>query len=178
MERGAKRSVSREEAATTIRRRTEGRESRGPRRNSLGFPFYLYNNAQFCYYMPMENISPQIIIGNCEAEKDNHRGWIIGHFMDKGSLLHSDDLEVKWSKHLKGEKKLELAKNIQAKTLFILFNGEFRFYFPNENTDVVLSKEGDYILYDAGVAHSWEVLEDCCAINIRWPSIAGDQQTV
>ncbi len=125
--------------------------------------------------MPMENISPQIIKGNCEAEKSNHRGWIIGYFMDKGSLLHSEDLEVKWSSHLKGEKKLELAKNVQA-TPFILLKVEFKFYFPNENTDVVLSKEGDYVLYNAGVAHSWEVISDCCAINVRWPSIAGDQQ--
>jgi len=126
--------------------------------------------------MPMENISPQIIKGNCEAEKSNHRGWIIGYFMDKGSLLHSEDLEVKWSSHLKGEKKLELAKNVKAKTLFILFKGEFSFHFSDQKMDVVLSKEGDYILYDAGVAHSWEVLKDCCGINVRWPSIAGDQQ--
>lgn len=126
----------------------------------------------------MENLSKNIVRGNCEAEKNSHRGWIIGHFMNEGTLKHSDEVEVKWSSHLRGEKKQQFAKNIQAKTLYILFKGEFKFSFPDEKMDVTLSKEGDYILYDAGVAHSWEVISDCCAISIRWPSIAGDQQAV
>lgn len=126
----------------------------------------------------MEKVREKIIKGNCEAEKNDHRGWMVGHFMDEGTLKHSDEVEVKWSSHLKGERKQQPAKNIQAKTLFILFKGEFKFYFPDEQMDVTLSKEGDYILYDAGVAHSWEVVSNCCAINVRWPSIAGDQQAV
>jgi quercetin dioxygenase-like cupin family protein len=35
---------------------------------------------------------------------------------------------------------------------------------------------GDYIWFDAGVAHVWEALEDSVSVVIRWPSIPGDQK--
>ena len=120
----------------------------------------------------MEN---RIQRGNFDETSVDHRGWVLGHFIEKNSPLHSTDLEIKWSRHKKGEKKEKPAQNKSAKTLFVLFSGKIKFVFPDHLAEEILEKQGDYIYYDPGVNHAWEVMEDCLAINVRWPSLQNDQ---
>ncbi len=128
---------------------------------------------------------PKIIQGNLEELAAEHKDWVLGHFMKEGSPFKTSAFELKWAKLKAGEKKSSLGTQKTAKTLSILVYGKFEFDFPKESLSrtsgkvrgkkIILSKEGDYCFYDAGVTHSWRILEDCLLISIRWPSIPGDQ---
>lgn len=94
--------------------------------------------------------------------------------MPSGSPLQTNDLEIKWGKHKKGEAKESSAANKEAKTIAILIRGKVSLIFDDKK--VVLADEGDFVYWGSGVAHSWEVLKDSLVITIRWPSIPGDQK--
>jgi quercetin dioxygenase-like cupin family protein len=36
---------------------------------------------------------------------------------------------------------------------------------------VLLEREGDYVMWGAGVDHTWRAEEDSIVITIRWPSL-------
>lgn len=98
-------------------------------------------------------------------------GWVIGHFLSDNDFFKSDDFEVKWAVHTKGEIKDGVIAASVAKTIVILINGRFKLSFPNENKEVILSKQGDFVSYDAHeVLHSGEAMEDSTVLVIRWPS--------
>ena len=107
------------------------------------------------------------------------RGWFVGHFLgdDKG-LCHTNDLEIKWGQHKKGEGKDELGVNDMATSVTILVSGVFETEFPEDNITHVLERPGDYQIYGPGVPHRWRVLKECVVITIRWPSIPGDQRFI
>jgi len=117
----------------------------------------------------------KIIISNLndDTEVSKNRGWMVGHFAKPP--FSNKDFELKWSKHKKGEKKTKLALNKTAKTVWILISGKVKIVFPENNKEIVMEKEGDYCFYSNKVKHSWEILEDCISINIRWPSVPNDQ---
>lgn len=115
----------------------------------------------------------KIFQGNVEELGKETKGWFFGHFMKEGTPFKTDDFEVKWGKQQKGDMDKVAASNKTAKTLAVLVRGEFLFRFPGK--EILLEKEGDFVFYDAGVAHAWEVPEDCLLLSIRWPSKLGDQ---
>lgn len=117
----------------------------------------------------------KIATGNFNSQVNDYRGWVVGHFLGADSPLKTNDLEVKWGFHKRGESKNVKASNTRAKSIAILIRGKVRLRFDDK--DIVLAKEGDYCFYDSGVSHSWVVEEDCLAITIRWPSLAGDQKS-
>jgi len=121
-------------------------------------------------------MAKDILTGNCEGEKNKHRGWITGHFIDKSSPLHTQDLEIKWGEHKKGEAKENPAANNQSKTLAILIYGQFQFDFPNDKKQIVLNKKGDYVFFNAKINHSWQCLKNSLVLTIRWPSLPNDQK--
>ena len=115
----------------------------------------------------MENI----VQGN--ANDIRKSSWFLGHFMDPP--LKDNDVEIKWAHHSKGEKKQKPGTNLKAKTISILAKGKFLVSFPEENREVLLEKEGDFVLVSPKIKHTWEALEDTLLISVRWPSIPGDQ---
>lgn len=118
----------------------------------------------------------RIRLGNAIAEGKDHKDWFTGYFVENNSPLKTNDLEIKWSRHKKGEKKDHPGINATAKTIDILISGKLRFIFPDLRKEVILEKESDYIWFDAGVAHIWEALENSVSVVVRWPSIPGDQE--
>ncbi|MFA5905817.1 MAG: hypothetical protein WC836_17930 [Desulfobacula sp.] len=104
-------------------------------------------------------------------ENPEKRNWFLGHFMDPSSLFHSTDVEIKWGIHKKGEKYENAKANPQAKSLAILVSGNEKFYFPDTDETIILQKEGDYVIWNSGVFHSCEMIEDTTIITIRWPSV-------
>lgn len=45
--------------------------------------------------------------GNFDVDVNNNpnrRGWVLGHFIDPTTLLFSNEIEIKWGIHQKGEK--------------------------------------------------------------------------
>lgn len=120
----------------------------------------------------MDNISS----GNLNTKESKlNKGWFIGHFIENNEFFKTQDFEVAWKVHKKGDKNESIAKNKIAKTLSVLIKGKCLWTFPEKNNQIILENEGDYIFWDSGIAHSWEILEDSTILTIRWPSINGDQ---
>ncbi len=109
-----------------------------------------------------------------------HGGWFIGHFIQDDPLRATGDVEVKWAFHTAGETKGSLHRNACARTMSILLQGRFCLTFRNDERDwdVLLVNKGDYVVWDAGVAHTWTALEDSFILTVRWPSCAGDQEQI
>jgi hypothetical protein len=121
----------------------------------------------------------RITTGNAtDAFKTQQRnGWFVGHFIDSCALCRTRDVEVKWALHPAGDAKASSGVNKTAKTMSVLIRGRFRLMFDEGDTvqEVLLEREGDYALWDAGVAHSWVTEEDSVILTVRWPSVPEDQ---
>lgn len=121
----------------------------------------------------MQSSQNKVVFGNAKQEGTNLGGWFIGHFINPNEdARYTEELEVKWAIHLSGENRTEWAVNNEATTLSILINGRFRLKF--EDREIVLSHEGDYVLWRPGVSHTWEAESDCTILTVRWPSLSGD----
>lgn len=117
------------------------------------------------------------VFGNAKEEGGKGEGWFLGHFITpKDDPRSTEELEVKWGVHQAGDSRDEWAVNNHAATLSILIHGEFRLQF--EDREIVLSREGDYVLWSAGVAHTWIAKTDCTILTVRYPSKPGDSVAV
>lgn len=111
----------------------------------------------------------QVVFGNANVEGAHRWGWFLGHFITPTDDPRSTSiLEVKWSDHKAGDTRPEWAMNVEATTLSILIRGRFRLQFPEQ--EFLLSREGDYVLWDPGVPHCWYTESDSTVLTIRWPS--------
>jgi mannose-6-phosphate isomerase-like protein (cupin superfamily) len=118
-------------------------------------------------------MQPKVISGNAAIEGANRWGWFIGHFITPDDDPRSTkDVEVKWGVHKAGDKRTQWAINHQAATLSILISGKFRLQF--EDQEIVLEREGDYVLWCAGEPHCWVAETECTILTVRWPSVPGD----
>jgi hypothetical protein len=107
--------------------------------------------------------------GNAAEDGAERRGWILGHFIDPAEGIRSSkDVEIKWGIHPTGEKRAEWTADDQRTTLVFLVEGKFRVDLTEAN--VVLEKQGDYLVWGPGIDHSWEALTDSVVVTVRWPS--------
>ncbi|EKE18737.1 MAG: hypothetical protein ACD_9C00253G0002 [uncultured bacterium] len=103
------------------------------------------------------------------AENEERRGWFVGSFIPKDSLLNSDSCEVKWSKFLKGLKRTSSQDaSDNTHTVAVLIKGKWKCFFTEEKKKVILSEPGDFVAYDGGAHHENEALEDSHLMVIRW----------
>ena len=114
-------------------------------------------------------MSDSVYVGRAVPDGAANQGWLLGHFMPRGDLLHSEDVEVKWGVHPAGEGRDGWATDEQRTTLLILVRGRFRLDLSVAST--TLEKEGDYAVWGPGIDHSWQAEEDSIVITVRWPSI-------
>ena len=104
-----------------------------------------------------------------ESEK---KGWFVGHFIDENSILKTENVEVKWAIHKKGDIKKGLLGKNYSPILIILIKGKFKVKLNNLEVGHILSDEGDYICFDSNkYLHESEALEDGTLLVIRWPSV-------
>ena len=121
-------------------------------------------------------MQPKVIFGNAHREGTNRSGWFFGHFVTPINNPHSSSiLQIKWAVYT-GESRLQWAMNLEATTIAILIQGRFRLQFPEE--EFLLSREGDYVFWFAGVPHCWSAESDSTILTIRWPSQSGDSVEV
>ncbi|MGW5052134.1 signal peptidase I [Actinokineospora sp. NPDC004072] len=108
--------------------------------------------------------------GNADEDTTGTRGWLVGHFIDpaEGGPRATGDVEVKWANHPAGDKRPGWTSDDQRTTLVVLVSGEFRVDLTEGGK--VLSRQGDYIMWGAGIDHSWEALADSVVVTVRWPS--------
>jgi hypothetical protein len=111
--------------------------------------------------------------GNAYVDGARQRGWFVGHFLEHtGDLRATPLIEVKWSVYHAGEKKPLWGFSRTATTLCMLIKGNITIRFPM--TEYILSHEGDYVIWPAGIPHRWMITEEALVLTIRWPSTAGD----
>ena len=98
------------------------------------------------------------------------RGWFLGQFIPgQANPLRSSDLEVKWFTHAKGETRERWSPASPVRTLNILVRGRFVLLFPDH--EVLLQKEGDFVQFGPGIAHSFRSEAESLVLTVRWPSI-------
>ena len=118
--------------------------------------------------MPTSANAP--VSGNVSIASKDTRGWFMGHFMPgAANPLRTEDLELKWYTHAKGETRPEWAPGNPVKTLNVLIRGRFILLFPDQ--EVVLEKEGDFVLFGPDTPHSFRSEEESLVLTIRWPSV-------
>ncbi|MEV7419894.1 signal peptidase I [Streptomyces sp. NPDC089919] len=114
-----------------------------------------------------------VYVGNAGRDAPLDRGWLLGHFKDPGDPRRSEDVEIKWGVHPRGERRARWVRGEHRTALQVLVSGRFRLEFPGRS--VVLAEQGDYVVWGKGVDHSWEAEEDSVVLTVRWPSVAGYQ---
>jgi hypothetical protein len=99
--------------------------------------------------------------------------WIVGYFMPPGDIRHSNDLEIKYALHKKGEEG-DWGKDMTS-TVTILVRGKLRLWFKDDfgskEREVLLQRQGDVVMWEVGGSHKWTAEEESFALTIRWPSI-------
>jgi hypothetical protein len=128
----------------------------------------------FKYWITVMQLNQNgVVFGNAKLEGASRGGWFIGHFINPlEDARYTEELEVKWAVHSEGDNRTQWAVNHEATTLSILINGRFRLKF--EDREIVLSHEGDYVLWRPGISHNWVAESDCTILTVRWPSLSGD----
>jgi hypothetical protein len=108
--------------------------------------------------------------GNAQDDASQHRGWLIGHFIDPrlAAIRVTDDVEIKWGIHPAGDARPEWTADDQRTTVLILVSGRFRLDLTVSS--VTLERQGDYVIWGPGIDHSWQAEDDSVVITVRWPS--------
>ncbi|MDL4773597.1 signal peptidase I [Actinomadura xylanilytica] len=112
-----------------------------------------------------------VYVGKAPVDAAGDRGWLLGHFKADDDLRHSEDVEIKWGVHPRGERRGQWTSGEQRVALLVLISGRFRMEFPGR--DVLLTEQGDYVVWGRGVDHSWCAEEESVVMTVRWPSVPG-----
>ena len=56
----------------------------------------------------------------------------------------------------------------------MVLSGKLKTIFPKENKTILLEESGDFVVFQPGVIHTWECLEDALVLSFRWPSLPDD----
>lgn len=110
--------------------------------------------------------------GNAADDSGQHRGWLLGHFIDPATaaVRSTEAVEVKWGIHPAGQQRPGgWTAGEQRSTLVLLVSG--RFHVELAIRDVLLRRQGDYVVWGPGIDHTWRADEDSVVVTIRWPSI-------
>lgn len=108
--------------------------------------------------------------GNASDEGADHRGWVVGAFMDHGDVRMTKDVEIKWGIHHAGEQRSNWQEEEHRTTVLILVSGRFRIDLSTDHR--VLARQGDYAIWGPGIGHSWQAEEDSVVVTVRWPGTA------
>ena len=119
--------------------------------------------------------TPGVTSGNAAEAGAGRDGWMLGHFLAGDDAARATAaVEVKWAVYEGGEARVAWGVNDRAHTLAILVRGRFRLRFREH--EVLLDKEGDYVLWEPGVPHRWQAEGPTIVVTVRWPSLPGDSR--
>jgi hypothetical protein len=111
-----------------------------------------------------------VYVGNAETDAAANRGWLLGHFRPDNDARHSNDVEVKWAIHPRGDRRPQWVADEQRSAVLLLISGRFQVELPGRG--VLLARQGDYVVFH-GLSHSWYAEEESVVVAIRWPSVPG-----
>ncbi len=121
-----------------------------------------------------EPLSPEpggVYVGQADLDAPEEQGWLLGYFRPPGDPRHSADVEIKWGRHPKGDRRARWVTGEHRTALLILISGRFHVELPDRT--VVLTEPGDYVVWGRGVDHSWLAEEESVVLTVRWPSVPG-----
>jgi hypothetical protein len=114
-------------------------------------------------------MSEMVHFGNAAVDGEPHRGWLVGHFLDRAAAPRATEgVAIKWGIHPAGEKRPAWAVNQEATTLSVLIHGRFRLTFAAQS--FLLERPGDYVIWAPGIPHHWEAEAPSVVLTVRWPS--------
>ena len=117
-------------------------------------------------------MSDSVYVGRAVPDGIANQGWLLGHFMPPGTVLHSADVEVKWGVHPPGERRAAWATAETRTALLVLIRGGFDIELRDRT--VLLREPGDYVVWGPGEDHSWQAgPEETVVLTVRWPSLPG-----
>jgi hypothetical protein len=116
-------------------------------------------------------VNENVYVGNAGKDAALDRGWLLGHFKDADDPRHSEAVEIKWGVHPPGDERMEWVKGEERTALLVLISGRFRVALPGHS--VLLTQQGDYVVWGRGVDHSWFAEEESVVLTVRWPSVPG-----
>ena len=111
-----------------------------------------------------------IYVGNAEEDAPENRGWLLGHFKPADDPRHSEDIEIKWAIHPRGDQRSQWVAGEKRTAMLLLISGRFRVSLPDRT--VLLAEQGDYVVFH-GISHSWHAEENSVVLTVRWPSLHG-----
>lgn len=116
-------------------------------------------------------VTADVYVGSAYADGADDRGWLLGYFKPAGDVRHSEDVEIKWGVHPRGDERATWVTGEKRTALLMLISGRFRVELPGRS--VLLAKQGDYVVWGPGVDHSWYAEEESVVLTVRWPSVSG-----
>jgi glyoxylate utilization-related uncharacterized protein len=117
-------------------------------------------------------VANRVYVGCAGEDGAYNQGWLLGHFMAPGGLLHSEDVEVKWGVHPAGDRRREWATGETRTALLVLIRGCFDVELRDRT--VLLREPGDYVVWGPGEDHSWAAgAAETVVLTVRWPSLPG-----
>ena len=117
-------------------------------------------------------MADSVYVGRAVHDGMVNQGWLLGHFMPRGDLLHSDDVEVKWGVHAPGERRAAWATEETRTAFLVLIRGAFDIELRDRT--VLLREPGDYVVWGPGEDHSWQAgPAETVVLTVRWPSQPG-----
>lgn len=109
-------------------------------------------------------------VGNASVDAASHSGWLLGHFKPTDDARHSNDVEIKWAIHPKGDERPAWVSDEKRSALLLLVSGRFRVELPGRS--VLLARQGDYVVFHS-LSHSWHAEQESVVLAVRWPSVPG-----
>ena len=103
-----------------------------------------------------------------DANEGNHRGWIVGTFMEE-LPRKTEALEIRYWDFKVGEDTKHPTKMSGTIECTFILKGKTRAFIGSEE---VILKEGDYVVIEPGTPNNLivEILEDTIGLTIKAPS--------
>jgi hypothetical protein len=107
--------------------------------------------------------------GNAIDDGRDSGQWFIG----QTPFLHippgirtSEIIHIKWAVHKKGDARTVPTADADNTTVTILVSGKYSVTAGDK--EMILTKPGDYAIWQAGLLHTWNMLEDSTVVTVRW----------
>ena len=128
----------------------------------------------------MAAVGDSVYVGRAAEDGIPNQGWLLGHFMPEGDLLHSRDVEVKWGVHPPGDRRAAWATDETRTALLVLIKGAFDIELRDRT--VVLRSPGDYVVWGPGRTTRGAPVtrrpscSPCAGLRCRAARLSHDQQ--
>ncbi|WP_405811493.1 signal peptidase I [Streptomyces sp. NBC_01520] len=116
-------------------------------------------------------MNDSVYVGDAGSDAALDAGWLLGHFRNPTDPRHSEDPEIKWGVHPRGDERARWVTGEERTALLVLIGGRFRVELPGRS--VLPARQGDYVVWGRGVDHSWRAEEESVVLTVRWPSVPG-----